>query len=190
MSEGHFHVHGPHDHAVEHQAHAGDAFAGRIAVTTAILATIGAIFGYMAGATQNAALLYKNEAAIRRTQSSDQWNFYQAKSSKQNLAELGATIAAVSEQDRYRKEVDRYKKEKEEIAVEAKKLDEASEQAEKQSEASMHVHHRWAQAMTLIQISIALSAITLLTRKPLLLGATAVAATAGIAVGALALAHI
>ena len=29
----------------------------------------------------------------------------------------------------------------------------------------MHVHHRWAQAMTLIQISIALAAITLLTRS-------------------------
>ena len=88
MSEG-FHVHGPHDHEVEHQAQHGDPFAGRIAVMTAIFATIGAMFGYMGGATQNAALLYKNEAAIRRAEASDQWNFYQAKSSKQNIAELG-----------------------------------------------------------------------------------------------------
>ena len=29
----------------------------------------------------------------------------------------------------------------------------------------MHVHHRWAQSMTLIQVAIALAAITLLTRK-------------------------
>ena len=35
----------------------------------------------------------------------------------------------------------------------------------RQSEASMHVHHRWAQAMTLIQIAIALAAITILTRN-------------------------
>lgn len=27
MSEGHFHVHGPHDHEVEHQAQHGDPFA-------------------------------------------------------------------------------------------------------------------------------------------------------------------
>ena len=92
MSEGHFHVHGPHDHEVEHAAHSGDPLAGRIAVMTAIFATIGALYGYMAGATQNEALLFKNEAAIKTLEASDQWNFYQAKSSKQNLAELGATL--------------------------------------------------------------------------------------------------
>ncbi len=88
MSEG-FHVHGPHDHEVEHKAHSGDPMAARVAVMTAILATIGALISYQGGATQNAALLYKNEAAIKKTEASDQWNFYQAKSSKQNLAELG-----------------------------------------------------------------------------------------------------
>ena len=36
---------------------------------------------------------------------------------------------------------------------------------ETKSDASMHVHHRWAQAMTLIQIAIALAAITILTRN-------------------------
>ena len=92
MSEGHFHVHGPHDHEVEHAAHRGDPFAGRIAMMSAIFATIGALFGYMAGATQNDALLFKNEATIRTPEASDQSNFYQAKSSKQNLAELGATL--------------------------------------------------------------------------------------------------
>ena len=66
MSADHFHVHGPHDHEVEHAASSGDPFAGRIAVMTAILATIGALFGYMEGATQNDALMFKNEAAIHR----------------------------------------------------------------------------------------------------------------------------
>ena len=90
--ERHFHVHGPHEHEVEHQAQSGDSFAGRIAVTTAILATVGALFSYQGGATQNDALLFKNDAAIKKTEASDQWNFYQAKSNKQNLAELGATL--------------------------------------------------------------------------------------------------
>src|ERR671923_906471 len=113
MSGAAFHVHGPHDHEVEHAAHTRDPFAGRIAVMTAIFATLGALFGYMAGTTQNEALLHKNEAAIRKTEASDQWNFYQAKSSKQNLAELGATLTSGEQQDRYTKEVERYKKEKE-----------------------------------------------------------------------------
>src|SRR5205809_7092773 len=114
MSEG-FHIHGPHDHEVEHRAQHGDPFAGRVAVMTAIFATIGALFGYMGGATQNDALIFKNEAAIRRTEASDQWNFYQAKSGKQNLAELGATLTTGDQQARYLKEVDRYKGEKEAI---------------------------------------------------------------------------
>ena len=164
MSEE-FHVHGPHDHEVEHRAEHGDPFAGRIAVMTAIFATIGAMFGYMGGHTQNEALLFKNEAAIRRAEASDQWNFYQAKSNKQNLAELGATLTSGEQQARDQAEVGRYKKEKEEIMPEAKKLEDEAKAAEQKSEASMHVHHRWAQATTLIQISIALAAITLLTRK-------------------------
>ena len=53
MSEG-FHVHGPHDHEVEHKAHAGDPMAARVAVMTAILATIGALISYQGCATQNA----------------------------------------------------------------------------------------------------------------------------------------
>jgi hypothetical protein len=189
MSEGHFHVHGPHDHEVEHRA-AHDPFAGRIAVMTAIFATIGALFGYMAGATQNDALIFKNEAAIRKTEASDQWNFYQAKSSKQNIAELAAALTTGEAQARYQKEVERYRKEKDEIMPEAKKLEQQSKEAEDRSEAAMHVHHRWAQATTLIQIAIALAAITILTRNRGLQYISFGVAAASVAVGALAWAHI
>jgi len=190
MSEGHFHVHGPHDHEVEHAGHSGDPFAGRIAVMTAIFATLGAMMGYMAGATQNAALLFKNEAAIKKTESSDQWNFYQAKSSKQNLAELGAVLATGDAQAKFAKEAERYRGEKDAIMADAKKLEAASAEAERKSEEAMHVHHRWAQAMTLIQIGIALGAIALLTRSSRMgIGAIAVAG-ASVALAALAFAHI
>ena len=189
MSEDHFHVHGPHEHEVEHRSH-DDPFAGKIAVMTAIFATIGAMMGYMAGATQNEALLFKNEAAIRKTEASDQWNFYQAKSSKQNLAELSVALTTGEQQARYQKEVERYKKEKEEIMPEAKKREDESKAAEVASEASMHVHHRWAQATTLIQIAIALAAITILTRNKGLQYTAYGVAAAAIAVGALAFLHV
>ena len=190
MSEGHFHVHGPHEHEVEHQAQHGDPFAGRIAVMTAIFATIGALFGYMGGATQNDALMFKNEAAIRKTEASDQWSFYQAKSSKQNLAELGATLTAGEQRAKYAQEAERYGKEKDEIMPEARKLEQQSKEAEERSEASLHVHHRWAQAMTLIQIAIALAAITILTRNRGLQYIAYGVGAASVAIGALALAHI
>ncbi len=118
MSADEFHVHGPHDHEVEHAAHVRRSrFPARIAVMTAIFATIGALFGYMVGATQNDALLFKNDSAIRKTEASDQWNFYQAKSSKQNLAELGAVLAGSADAARFKSEAERYNKEKQEILV-------------------------------------------------------------------------
>ena len=190
MSAHGFHVHGPHDHEVEHAAHSKDPFSGRIAVMTAILATIGAFFGYMGGATQNEALMFKNDSAIRRAEASDQWNFYQAKSSKQNLAELGAALATGDAAARYRIDVERYNNEKQDIMVEAKKLEKRSEELEAKSEAAMHVHHRWAQAMTLIQISIALAAITLLTRNAGLQYVSYGVAVASVALGGLAFLHI
>jgi hypothetical protein len=189
MSEDHFHVHGPHDHEVEHRAE-HDPFAGRIAVMTAIFATIGALFGYMAGKTQNDALMFKNEAAIRKTEASDQWNFYQAKSSKQNLAELGAALTSGEAQARYQKEVERYNKEKNEIMPEAKKFEQQSKEAEERSEASLHVHHRWAQATTLIQIAIAMAAISILTRNRGLQYFSYAVAGASAVVGLLAYIHV
>jgi hypothetical protein len=190
MSAHGFHVHGPHDHELEHAAHSGDPFSGRIAVMTAIFATIGAFFGYMGGATQNDALMFKNDSAIRRTEASDQWNFYQAKSSKQNLAELGAVLAGSADATRYRSEVERYNREKQEIMTKAQALEKKSTELEEKSEASMHVHHRWAQATTLIQISIALAAITLLTRSRGLQYVSYGVAAVSVAIGGLALMHI
>lgn len=168
MSEG-FHVHGPHDHAVEHAAHGGhgdsDNFAAKIAVMTAILATVGALFSYQGGATQNDALIEKNGAAIKKTEASNQWNYYQAKSQKQNLAELAMSLSTGDKQEKYQQEIARYKTEKEAIKAKAEALEEESKEFDRKSDEAMHLHHRWALAMTAIQIAISLAAITLLTRK-------------------------
>ncbi|MBL8481849.1 MAG: DUF4337 domain-containing protein [Rhodocyclaceae bacterium] len=190
MSGHHFHVHGPHDHAVEHGGHGGDRFAAGIAVMTAILATLGALFGYEGGATQNAAMLHKNDAAIKKTEAANQWNYYQAKSNKQNLAELAAAIVTSADKQRYLDEVERYKAEKADIKASAEKLEAESRAADEKSEHSLHEHHRWAQAMTLMQVAISLAAITLLTRRKWLFWTSIGTAAGGVAVAALALAHL
>jgi hypothetical protein len=191
MSGHGFHVHGPHDHEVEHVAHhGGDNFTSRLAVLTALLSTVGAIFGYMGGHSQNAALLYKNEAAIQKTSASNQWNYYQAKSNKQNLAELSITLTSGETAEKYKQEVVRYKKEKEDIKADADKLEAAAKEADKKSEAEMHVHERWALATTLLQIAIALSAITLLTRKRWLLVGVYGATGIGLIVGTMGYLHL
>jgi hypothetical protein len=188
MSEGGFHVHGPHDHAVEHAAHSGDNFSGRVAVLTAILATIGATFGYLGGATQNDAAMFKNNAAIKKTEASNQWNYYQAKSGKQNMAEFAITLGA--DPDKSRQEVQRYKTEKETIKQDAEKLEAASLEWDEKSEEAMHQHHRWALATTAEQIAISLAAITLLTRRKWLEYSAYGVAVAGIGLGVLAALHM
>lgn len=192
MSGAGFHVHGPHDHELEHAAQHGDkdAFSGQIAVMTAVLATIGALFSYMAGATQANAGLYKNNAAIKKTEASNQWNYYQAKSSKQNLSELAAAIVADDKKPQYLAEVERYKKEKAEIKTVADALEAEAKNWDTQSDAQMHLHHRWAQATTALQISIALAAIALLTRRKWLEWGMFGVAAVGTALGAAALMHI
>jgi hypothetical protein len=192
MSQGHFHVHGPHDHQLEHAAQHGsaDKFSGRIAVMTAVLATAGALMSYQGGATQANATLYKNNAAIKKTEASNQWNYYQAKSSKQNLSELAVALVADDRKPQYKDEVERYKKEKAEIKLAADKLEAEALDWDKKSDAEMHLHHRWAQATTALQISIALAAIALLTRRKWLEWGMFGVAALGVALGGAALLHI
>jgi len=193
MSGAGFHVHGPHDHELEHAAQHGDkdSFAGTIAVTTAIIATVGALFSYMGGSTQANAGLFKNNAAIKKTEASNQWNYYQAKSNKQNLAELSIEVVPSEERKTfYRAEVERYKKEKADIQKDAQKLEAEAKDWDARSDAEMHLHHRWAQATTALQVSIAMAAIALLTRRKWLEWAMFGMATVGLVLGALAVAHV
>ncbi len=191
MSEGGFHVHGPHDHELEHAAeHDPKGMAGQLAVITAVLATVGALFAYMGGATQADAGLLKNDAAIRKTEASNQWNYYQAKSSKQNLSELAQELAPDARKPHYADEIKRYKLEKAEIMLAAQKLEVESKSFDEQSAEKMHQHHRWAQATTALQIAIAMAAIALLTRRRWLEYAVFGVSAVGVAVGALAWFHV
>jgi hypothetical protein len=190
MSEHGFHVHGPHDHAVEHVAeHGGDGFSNKIAVMTAVLATVGALFGYMGGATQNDAALYKSNAAIDKTAAADQWNFYQAKSSRQNLAEMALNLPG-ADQAKYKAKMAQYDTDKVNIKKEADRLEASSKEWNSKSEHALHTHHQWALATTAEQIAISLAAITLLTRRRWLLSVTYGVAVLGFVLGAFAWTHV
>lgn len=145
----------------------------------------------MGGATQANAGILKNDAAIKKTEAGDQWNYYQSKSSKQALAELASELAPGEEQKaKYRDKAARYEKEKADIKAAAEKLEEQSRHFDEQSEAQMHTHHRWAQATTALQVSIALAAIALLTRKRWMEGATVVVGGIGVVLGGAAWLHL
>ncbi len=191
MSGHGFHVHGPRDHELEHatQGHGGE-HTNSIAMFTAVIATVGALFAYMGGATQANAGLYKNNAAIKKTEASNQWNYYQAKSNKQNLSELALALSPEHKRNFYQEEIQRYKAEKAEIKVAAEKLEAEAKQWDEQSEVQMHLHHRWAQATTVLQVAIALAAIALLSKKRWTEWAMFGAGLLGLGVGVLAFLHI
>ena len=190
MSEE-FEVRGAHEDRMDEAAeHEPKGMAGQLAVTTAILATVGAMFSYMAGATQADAGLFKNDAAIKKTEASNQWNFYQAKGSKQNLSELGAQLVDEARKPFFLTEAKRYATEKAEIKAAAEKFEKESVEFDEKSEAQMHQHHRWAQATTALQIAIAMAAIALLTKRRWLEKAVFLVSGVGLVVGTLAYLHI
>jgi hypothetical protein len=209
MSGSGFHVHGPHDHEIEHaiQGHAqghGDAhdagaagershgggMTGRIAVCTAVIATVGAVFSYLGGATQADAGLFKNNAAIKMTEASNQWNYFQAKSTKQTLTEFARDAAPEERRKPLQDKMDRYEAEKTEIQRAAKALEATALDWDRKSEAQLHQHHRWAQATTLLQVAIALAAMALLTRRKWLEYGMFGVAAAGLVAGAAAALHL
>ena len=180
------HVHGAHDHAVEHEARKG-GLGQQVAIFSAVLATVGAVVSFLGGHTQNEALYHKNEAVLKKTEASNMWNYYQAKSTKQNLAEFaGGLTNDAAARDKFAAQVKRYEAEKEDIRKKAEALEAESKAANVKSEKALHPHEKLAISMTLLQIAIALASITVLTQKRWLLAGAGISALGGAALGILA----
>ena len=177
MSEE-FEVHGQHDHAVEHAAHV-DSLGRMVAMFTAVLATIGAIVSYQNSGSESLGLELKNEAILKKSEASDQWAYYQAKGIKQVIMELAAgrtdaeRTALLAEAKRYADEKSAIQKQAQALDVEAKAADSASARA-------FEPHRHLAQALALMQVGIALAALTVLTRQRWLLVVSGFSALAGV----------
>jgi Domain of unknown function (DUF4337) len=139
-----------------------------LALSTAFMAVLAAVAGLLAGH-------HANEAVVDRVKASDQWNFYQAKNLKEEIAlntdqilravrgitpaqhEPGAPGASIDFAD-HSKDIARYEKEKADIKKQA-------EEDENDSKAHLAKHVPLATAVTAFQIAIAISAIAILTRR-------------------------
>jgi hypothetical protein len=186
MSENGFHVHPHHEHVIEHEAHHGPGLTQYVAIFTAVLSTIGAIVSYQGSDAQNEAMLFKNEAVLKKAQASDQWTYYQAKAQKGHLMELAEELAPQQKRAYYHEQVGKYNADKKKIQADAEALEEATRQANEKSDQLMRPHHYLALAMTLTQIAISLASITALTRKRWLFAVAGISACGGIALWALA----
>jgi hypothetical protein len=176
------HEHAPHDHLVEHAAHAGDPLSRWVAVFTAILAALSGLLHYEEGVLQTQALIFKNDAVLLQSKASDQWSYYQAQSSKGHLMELAAELAPQQRQAFYRDQIAKYEDRKKEISAKARELEKEVEEANRRSEAKEHPQHLFGQALAWLSVAIALAAITSLTGSRKLFGLAGLMGVAGLGV--------
>jgi len=168
----------------------GGAFLRTIALTTALLAGLAAIASLRAGATVNEALVLKTEATRLQSEASDQWAYYQAKGVKSAVQEATrASWLAVGKEPPpdHAEKARRYAAEQEAIAEKAREKEQERDARSREADHLLHAHHRFASAVALFQVAIALGAVAALTRSRLVwLGSLAVGA-GGIGVAAWAL---
>ena len=179
-----YEVPSPHERALEAAGeNKFDTLVQRVALMTAILATIGALISYQSGSAQNEAMFLKNESILKQAEASDQFAFYQAKSVKAHINEGIAALATDPDtKARFLAAQQKEDREKDAILADARKLQAESKSLGEQSEARLRPHERLAISLTFIQIAIALAAITVLTRRRWLLWGSVTSAAAGILV--------
>ena len=139
-----------------------------IAVTTALFAALAAIAALRAGATVNEALLLKTEGTQYQAQASDQWAYYQAKGIKAAVQEASAaswTAIGKPAPPEFAANAKRYAEQQAEIARRAHELEVKRDERSREADHLLHQHHGYADAVALLQVTIALSAIAALTRS-------------------------
>lgn len=181
-------IEGADKQALEHQAEKGDNLTIRIALLTVMLAIVAVVFNHFGEEMNDDAQEVRLEAAQTRTMAGNQWAYFQAKSTKQSLAE---NVSVLSPDDavkaKFREKAARYDKEKADIQAEAKRLDARADTLNGRSEAIKKPESRMKLALPLLQVAIALASITALTRVKWMLWIAILFAAAGIGVAGSAL---
>ena len=154
-----------------------------VALTTAILAAVTAVVSLHAGSTVNEALVLKSEATQLQSRASDQWAYYQAKGIKGAIASSAASAYAAANRptpDSLSRVPARYAADQVNIQAEARKLETERDTKSAEADTLLVAHHHLAFAVALLQVAIALGAVSALTRQRLALAFSALSGVAGI----------
>jgi uncharacterized protein DUF4337 len=172
---------------VSHASHGTGPLEQWVAVFTALLAALGAVVGFEGSHLMNEVLLKKNEAVLHKAAATDEWNHYQAVSTKMHVTELAQQLVAPDRAAQLDEKIKKYTEQKDELAAKARELDEASSRADREAEERNRPHTRFAMAMIFLQIAISMASITALTQRAWLFGVAAISAAAGVGLCASAL---
>ena len=179
IPEGHF------EH-MAHAAHEGGGLVRWIAIFTAVVSTVAALIGHQAEEIANSAILLKNEAALKKTEASDQWNYYQAVSTKSHLAELAMALVSPDQRPPFAEKIKKYEAQKTDIRRQAEQLEALSAKANVTSSALSGPRGRLMYALALLQVAISVVSVTVLTRQRWLFGVAILLSTVGLVTAGIA----
>ena len=161
-----------------------------MAIFTALLAALGAIVSYQGSHLMNEVLLHKNEAVLQKAHATDQWNYYEAVSTKAHLMELARDLAPPERQAAINAKIQKYDRQKIGIRSEAEALEQASQKADAESQRLNRPHTELARSLIFLQIAISLASITALTGRRWLFSLALVSAAGGVGLWLMALPQI
>jgi len=145
----------------------GGGFLRAIALTTALLAAFAALAALEAGDTVNEALVAKTEATRLQAEASDLWAHYQAKAIKAAAARAAAAAWQAAGREvpaDITAELQQHGEHEDDLEREARDREHERDARSHEADALLARHHRFADAVALFQVSIALGAVAALTR--------------------------
>lgn len=150
--------------------HAGPPLIKQIALTTALLAALGAVAALKSGDSVNRALVLKTEAGRFQAEASDQWAYYQAKGIKGHVVETSRAIwlaAGKTPPPDVDTAVAKYAADQKDIEKAAKEKERARDEASREADELLERHHHFANSVAFIQVAIALGAVAALSQARL-----------------------
>ena len=164
----------PLEQSLEHiQHHAEHSSEGKkwvlgVALSSAIFAALAAVASLRAGYHANEAVLKQIDASNEILKESDQWTYYQAKGIKS--AVLASRVELLKTLDKTPSEAElaklkQYDQDQKDITEKAKKFQEDADRLKEEGAVHLEHHEKLATSVTMFQICIAISAISVLTQR-------------------------
>lgn len=155
-----------------------------VPIAAALLAVVAAIASLLSNKSATEALQLKNEAILQRTEASDSYAFYEARSIKEHIyramIDANPTLAPATRAKLAR--ISEYEKTaKAPVLERARAQEETAKRASERSERASHAHEIMEGAVTLFEVAIAVVSISALTSSTFLVVFGAFAALGGLA---------
>lgn len=164
---------------IHHEGHEHDPIGQRVGVLAALLAVFLAVVTILSHRTHT-------EAIIKKSESNDQWQYYQASRLKFHNLELGERLIGVlgGNNPSAKESLEQIRKDKQKYTDQAKELKEKADAKTEASEAAERRALRYDFGEGLLEIALVLSSLYFISRKMLFPVIGVVAGVAGLLIAA------